>query len=65
MGIFDDSEQMQSSVSSIELINFQKPTLLDSSAQFENDKRHRTSYLFELLKYQDEGKEIITHLSRC
>ena len=59
MGIFDDSEHLQNSVSSIELINFQKPALLDSYAQFENDKMHRTSYLFELLKYQDEGKEII------
>ena len=59
MGIFDDSEHLQNSVSSIELINFQKPAYLDSYAQFENDKIHRTSYLFELLKYQDEGKEII------
>lgn len=58
-GIFENAEIFETSVRSLEFLNFIKTPLDFDQARYESEKRFRTSYLFELLKYQDQKNEIL------
>ncbi|MGY8713068.1 MAG: hypothetical protein ACKVJ1_04240, partial [Verrucomicrobiia bacterium] len=58
-GIFEHFDAIELPVNSINFLKTESPLIDIGSAQFESEKKHRTAYLFELLKKQDEGSEII------
>ena len=57
-GIFQNCEMLELPVQPINNLKVENPEIDIGSARFESEKKHRTSYLFELLKKQDENFEI-------
>lgn len=58
-GIFENSNSTEIQVNSLDGIRVGNPIIDIGSARFESEKKHRTNYLFNLLKKQDEKYEII------